>query len=163
MRKHALVFLVVVGLLVAACGDDTGAEPSEITFNVQAIEIKGATDGIAAPSTDPESLSSGYGYKPPGEYDADNPAKWQVATYLYSPGAMTAVQGDDITLRFFGVNGDEHVMFVQAPDGTQVGDTVTLNRGRELTVEFTADQTGHYQIICSTHAPTMTADLFVTG
>jgi plastocyanin len=163
MRKQGIVVLALMSIVLAACGDDGGAEPSEVTFNISAIEIKGSTNGIEAPSVDPATLSNGYGFDPPGEYSADDPTRWQVESYLYSPGAMAATQGDDITLRFFGVNGDEHVMFVQAPDGSQVGDTVTLNRGRELAVEFTADQLGHYQIICSTHAPTMTADLYVTG
>lgn len=163
MRRSALAIAVLMALVVTACGDDGGAEPGDVTFDLEVIEIKGATDGISAPEVDPETLSAGYRFTPPGEYDADNPAKWQVSTYMYSPGAMAAVQGDDVTLRFFGVNGDEHIMFVQAPDGSQVSETVTLNRGRELTIDFTADQLGHYKIICSTHAPTMTADLLVVN
>ncbi len=163
MRKSALVFAVLMALVVTGCTGDSGAEPGDVTFDVEAIEVKGATDGIAAPDVDPGTLSAGYRYSPPGEYDADNPAKWQVSTYMFAPGAMTAVEGDNVTLRFFGVNGDEHVMFVQAPDGSRVGDTATLNRGREITVDFTADQLGHYKIICLTHAPTMTADLMVVS
>ena len=68
-----------------------------------------------------------------------------------------------MTLRMFGVNGDDHQIFVQAPDGSTVVEPFTANRGREYEVSFTADQTGHYKIICITHAPTMTADILSTG
>lgn len=163
MTPQRLVVLLVIGALaLAACGT-SGAAPSDVTFDVELIEVKGATDGIAAPDTNPETLSSGYGYTPPGEYDAENLNKWQVATYMFGPGAMSVVKGDDVTLRMFGVNGDEHQIFVQAPDGSTVVDSFTVNRGREVTVSFTADQAGHYKIICTTHAPTMTADILSTG
>lgn len=164
MRTQRLVALLVIGALaLAACSSAAAADPSDVTFDVELIEVKGATDGITAPDPDPTTLSAGYGYKPPGEYDADNPAKWQVATYMFSPGAMSVVKGDAVNLRMFGVNGDEHQIFVQAPDGSTVVDPFTANRGREYEVSFTADQTGHYKIICTTHAPTMTADILSTG
>jgi len=157
------VLLIVIGALVlAACGS-SGATPSDVTFDVELIEVKGATDGIPAPETDPTSLSKGYGYKAPGDYDAENPDKFQVATYMFSPGAMSVVPGDDVTLRMFGVNGDEHQIFVQAPDGSTVVESFTINRGRELTVSFEADQLGHYKLICTTHGPTMTADILSNG
>lgn len=163
MKSKQLVVLLVIGALaLTACGT-SGADPSDVRFDVELIEVKGATDGITAPDPNPETLSSGYGYTPPGEYDADNPNKWQVATYMFAPGAMSVVEGDDVTLRMFGVNGDEHQIFVQAPDGSTVVDSFTVNRGREVTVGFTADQAGHYKIICTTHAPTMTADILSTG
>ncbi len=161
MRKQSIILLVLMALVIGACGDDdsSGAAPSDVTFDVEVIEIKGATDGIDPPSVDPTTLSLGYGFKPPGVYDADNPNKWQVATYLYSPGAMSVVKGDDVTLRFFGINGDSHIMWVEDPDGNKVTDEVELNRGRELTLTLNAHELGHYNKVCATHAPTMTADI----
>jgi len=164
MKRSLLSVFVVFALVFVACGDDdaddaSGAQPGDVTFDVEVIEIKGATDGIPAPDVDPESLSLGYRFKPPGEYDAENPDKWQVSTYLFAPGAMTVVNGDDVTLRLFGINGDEHVMWVEAPDGTKVTAEVVLNRGREIKMDFTADQLGHYKLICVTHAPTMQSDI----
>jgi plastocyanin len=157
-----MTLLVIGALLLTACSSAGAADPSEVTFDVELVEIKGATDGIPAPEIDPVSLSQGYGYKSPGEYDPESPNKWQVATYMFSPGAMSVVEGDAVTLRMFGVNGDEHRIFVEAPDGSVVVDPITANRGREYQVSFTADQTGHYKLICSTHGPTMTADILST-
>jgi len=164
MRPVRLVILAALtGLVLASCGAATTAAPGDVTFDVQLIEVKGATDGIEAPDTDPTTLSAGYGFVPPGEFDSDNPNKWQVATYMYSPGAMSVVQGDRVTLRIFGVNGDEHTMLVQAPDGSTTVESFIVNRGREVTVSFTADQGGHYKLLCANHAPTMTADILSTG
>jgi plastocyanin len=157
--KSIIVLVAFAALAVAACNSAEGAEPSDVTFDVELVEIKGATDGIPPPDIDPTTLSSGYGYKPPGEYDAENPAKFQVATYMFSPAAMSVITGDNVTLRMFGVNGDEHQMFIQAPDGSTVVEPFTINRGREVTVSFEADQSGHYKLICANHSPTMTADI----
>jgi len=157
--RRIMLLMTVLAMVLVSCGGNTGADPGDVTLDVSVIEIKGATDGIDPPSVDPAGLSLGYRFTPPGEYDADNPDKWQVSTYLYSPAAMSVIKGDDVTLRFFGINGDEHEMWVEAPDGTKVTDVVTLNRGRQLTLDFTAEELGHYKVVCSTHAPTMQADI----
>jgi plastocyanin len=161
--KSIMVLVAFAALAAAACSSASAADPSDVTFDVELVEIKGATDGILPPDVDPTSLSKGYGYKAPGEYDAENPEKFQVATYMFAPGAMSVVSGDNVTLRMFGVNGDEHQIFVQAPDGSTVVDAFTINRGREVTVAFEADQAGHYKLICTTHGPTMTADILSIG
>jgi len=160
MSKKTLIVLTVLiftAMLATACGG-SGLAPSEVTFDISIIEIKGATDGIDPPSDNPADLSTGYRYTPPGEYDESNPDKWQVSTYLFSPSALTAVQGDKVTLRFFVVNGDTHVTWLEAPDGSRV-DEVTMNRGREYTLNFTADQAGYYTMHCDNHAPTMSAQI----
>ncbi len=157
-RRNFAILVAIAAITFAACGT-SGAAPGDVTFDVELIEVKGATDGIAAPETNPETLSLGYGFSAPGEYDANNPNKWQVATYMFSPGAMSVVQGDNVTLRFFGVNGDHHGVSLVAPDGTTVFDNFEMQRGREGLMTFTADQLGHYKLICADHAPTMTADI----
>lgn len=156
--RRSVILIVIGALALAACGS-SGAAPSDVTFDVELIEVKGATDGIPAPEPDPASLSTGYGYKAPGDYDADNPDKWQVATYMFAPAAISVVQGDEVTFRLFGVNGDHHAMSLVGPDGSTVVDSFDMSRGQEKLVTFTADQLGHYKLICSTHSPTMTADI----
>jgi len=167
MKKTVLIlsFFLLAGLAMAGCGADSGnvgLEPNEVVFDVNIIEIKGATDGIEAPSVDPATLSSGYKFKPPGEYDAENPEKWQVSSYMYSPAAFVVGEGDDVTLRTFVLNGDNHVTWLEAPDGSRVAGTdVTMNRGRQYDVSFTADQSGYYTWKCADHSPTMSAQILV--
>jgi len=157
-RKFLFIatLLFLSGMLVSGCSPNVPA--NEVTFDVSIIEIKGATDGIEPPQVDPTSLSSGYRFKPPGEYDESNPDKWQVSTYLFSPSDLTVKQGDSVTLRMFVVNGDTHVTWLEAPDGSKV-DEFTMNRGREYNLSFTADQAGYYTLHCDNHGPTMQAQI----
>lgn len=162
MSKKYFIFgilLILAGLLVVGCNSASasgvGLEPTEVTFDVSIVEIKGATDGIPAPEVNPRDLSDGYRFTPPGEFDPDNPEKWQVSTYMFSPAAMTVSQGDTVNLRVFVVNGDEHTVRIEGPDGlTAVRDTV-LNRGREYILSFTANQAGYYVLECDEHESTM--------
>ena len=139
------------------------APAKDVEFVVTGVEWKGATsiDSLAAPTTDPKTLSSGYRYKAPGEFEPTNPKRWEVSSYVWSPGAMTALQGDKITLRTFIINGDEHAACMEAPDGTKVVQAQNLNRGRQYLLTFTAAQAGTYKLICGSHAPTMTAAITV--
>ncbi len=182
------VLLILTGLLLVGCGGAdqatidrlnalesqtkdmehqigevgaVGLEPGAVTFDVSVIEIKGATDGISAPEVDPVTLSDGYRFKPPGEYDADNPAKWQVSTYMFSPAAMMVAQGDEVTLRTFVINGDEHTTWIEAPDGSTAASEMVMNRGREYNMVFTASQAGYYTLHCDEHDPTMSATILV--
>ena len=186
MRKIWL--LVTVGLMAvlvaAACANETSSErvdalehevaafraqlgafdlPSgEREFIITGVELKGSTttESLAAPTLDPTTLSLGYRYKAPG-FDESNPSKWQVASYTFQPGLMVAIQGDEVILRIFIVNGDVHDTWVQDPDGETVVAPQTLNRGREYEIRFAADKPGIYSLICGTHAPTMTANILV--
>ena len=158
IRMFFSISVILAALFVAGCV--AGLPQSEVTFDISMIEIKGSTDGIPPPEDNPLELSAGYRYKAPGEYDADNPDKWQVSSYMFSPAAMTVAQGDKVNLRIFGVNGDEHVVWLEGPDGSTVVDAAIMNRGREYNVEFAADQAGYYTLHCGNHAPTMTASIF---
>lgn len=166
MSKYLFIIsslFIIAGLALAGCGgaEGVGLSPSSVTIDVSVIEIKGATDGIDPPSVDPATLSDGYRYKPPGEYDADNPNKWQVSTYLFSPSALTVAQGDAVTLRMFVINGDLHTVWLEAPDGTTAAVEVAMNRGREYNVSFTADKPGYYTLHCDEHEPTMSLSILV--
>ena len=160
VRGLLIALLIVASGALAACSSDSSsAEPSAVTFDIEMIEVKGGTDGIPPPDVDPTTLSEGYRFTGPGDFDADNLDRWQVSTYMFAPGAMTVAKGDEVSLRVFGVNGDEHEVWVEAPDGTKVTSAHIMNRGREYNLSFTAELTGHYKLICGNHAPTQ-ADIF---
>jgi plastocyanin len=164
MKRQLLisgVILILASSVLAACSSGGGVDldATDVMFDISIIEIKGATDGIDAPSVDPAGLSDGYRFKPPGEYDADNPAKWQVSTYMFSPGALTIAQGDTVTLRTFVINGDEHTVWLEAPDGSEAAAEIVMNRGREYELKFTASQAGYYTLHCDEHDPTMSATI----
>ncbi len=159
----ALGTLAMISSVAGCTAAATTSKPSKVAFVVTGVEWKGATstDSLAAPSVSPKTLSAGYQFKGPGEFDAANPKRWEVSTYVWAPGAMTVLEGDTVTLRTFIVNGDKHNTWVQAPDGAKAVEARDLERGREYSLTFTASQVGAYQLVCATHAPTMTANITV--
>jgi plastocyanin len=148
-------------LILLTLSAESSMAASKVTFDVSLIEIKGATDQIPAPETDPTSLSAGYRYKAPGKLDPGNAKKWEVSSYMISPGTMTVFEGDEVTLRMFVINGDLHSIWLQGPDGSAVRDVVKMSRGNEYKMSFTAGKTGYYTLHCNEHAPTMRAMILV--
>ena len=154
----SLILAVVLSVNPAAAH-----EPTTHNIFMHAVEVKGATsaDKLRPPAVNPTDLSKGYGFKAPGQVDSRAPKKWQVASYMFVPGYVTARQGDTISLTMFVVNGDEHTVRVYAPDGKVVVPETTWNRGRQYEVSFVTDQVGTYQLVCSNHAPSMIAHFLV--
>lgn len=139
------------------------APASKVWFAVTGVEWKGSTvtKDLAVPPVNPKTLSDGYRYKAPGEADKNDATKWEVSTYVWQPGAMTVLQGDEVSLRIFIVNGDKHTTWIEGPDGMEVVKEQEQNRGREYLMTFTAAQVGHYTLHCNEHDPTMHAVLTV--
>lgn len=153
-----IILLAGLAVIKVTYGVDS---PAQVLIPVNQIEVKGATDGIPAPDVDPTTLSKGYRYKAPGEYDANNPDKWQVSSYFFVPSFITVLQGDNLTLQIFVINGDRHVDWIEAPDGSEVYKKEVTNRGREYSINFVAEQTGYYILHCDEHAPTMRMTILV--
>ncbi len=164
MKK--VVVVVVFGLtvlaLLAGCAGGVAKVPSgERVFNLNAIEIKGATDGIAPPDINPERLGKTYGFKGPGDYDSSNPNKWQVASYQFNPSAMTVFQGDRVKLILMVINGNVHKDSIIDPDGNIVVAETEHNRGRLYEITFNADKAGMYILRCDEHKDNMNAVITV--
>ena len=150
---------------LASITDDVAALVPEATdrfIEVTAFEIKGTTSraSLDPPGVDPSTLSLGYGYNAPG-FDEGNPDNWRVASYLWNPGQVVAYQDDTLNLHFFILNGNEHTVWVEDPNGTVVTDVTEMNRGREYDFSVSAVEPGVYRLICSAHGPTMTAEILV--
>jgi plastocyanin len=127
------------------------------------MEIKGATTAknLMPPDVNPKDLSKGYGFKAPGEADKQDPHKWEVSSYVFTPGFVTVRHGDTVKLTAFIVNGDMHEVWISAPDGQKVVPNTKWNRGREYQMEFVAAKAGTYQLVCSEHSPSMIATFLV--
>lgn len=137
--------------------------PTTHTIFMTGMEVKGSTtaDKLQPPPVNPKDISKGYGFKGPGEADKADPKKWEVSSYIFSPSFVIARQGDTVKLTTFMVNGDEHEVWIAAPDGQRVVAPTKWSRGREYTVQFVAEKTGSYQLVCSEHAPSMIATFLV--
>ena len=159
-----IVMVVWLGLfLLSSDGSGQTRAATTHTIFMTALEVKGGTtaDKLAPPSINPKDISKGYEFKPPAEADKANPKRWEVSSYLFSPGFVTVRQGDRVNLTVFVVNGDEHESWITDPDGREVVAKTTWSRGREYQVSFVAEKTGSYQLTCSSHAPTMAATFLV--
>jgi len=113
--------IVLIALFLSAShGSSQAGGPTTHNIFVSALEVKGGTtaDKLAPPSTNPKDISKGYEFKPPGEADRANPKRWEVSSYLFSPGFVAVRQGDRVNLTVFIVNGDEHESWVTDPDGS---------------------------------------------
>lgn len=165
MRLNGLHLRWVIGAALAALvgvsvAADIGAQEQgrvAHTIYATALEVKGSTtaDKLAPPPVNPADLSKGYGLKAPGQADRSAPTKWEVASYMFNPAFVTLRQGDEVILNAFVVNGDEHEVWVTAPDGRIAVPKTMWHRGREYRLQFVADKPGTYQLVCSSHAPSM--------
>lgn len=165
MLKVASLVVALGAWLVFPVGPSFGQGDAPITHTIflTGMELKGSTtaDKLAPPSVSPADLSKGYGFKGPGEADKNDPKKWEVASYIFAPGFVTVWQGDTVKLVAFLVNGDEHEVWVTAPDGRRVVPASKWNRGRQYEISFVADQPGPYKLTCSNHAPSMETTFLV--
>ncbi len=121
-------------------------------FAVAAVEPKGGVTVDKEPFP-PEAMPGGGGYvlnKP----DGNN--RWEVSTYLWMPSQIIVNEGDEVTLEFIGINGASHPTTIKG-----FGKTFVLKRGTVTRVSFVADKVGVFPIECSTHRPSMTAEIIV--
>jgi plastocyanin len=162
MGRVLMAIIVAVALVVAISSDTRAQNPTTHNIFVSLIEVKGGTtvDKLQPPPQNPKDLSKGYEFKGPGVADKSSPHRWEVSTYMFAPAFMTVRQGDEVVLTAFVVNGDEHEVWINAPDGTTVVPRTKWSRGREYQARFVAERSGPYQLLCSGHAPTMTATVF---
>ncbi len=130
------------------------AEAADRLIVVTAFEPKGGTNIKKEPF--PETLppkESGVEVREP-----DENGRWRVSTYLFMPNQIHVNEGDNVTLQFIGINGGSHPVTIAGYDKSFV-----LKRGQIHNVTFVADKPGVFPITCSTHHPTMAAELIVTA
>jgi plastocyanin len=162
MRRTGLAFLAAFAVLIG--GSASGGAQSAVrhTIFMSLVEIKGATtvDKLAPPTVQAKDLSKGYDFKGPGS-DKASPQRWEVSSYAFTPAWATVRQGDEVDLTAFVVNGDEHEISINDPSGAVVVPKAKWQRGREYQIRFVAAKPGAYHLLCSSHAPSMTATFYV--
>jgi len=142
-------------LALAAAGialAPANAAAEKRVFTIAAVEPKGGATVDKEPFPT-EALPAGGGYvlnKP----DSNN--RWEVSTYLWTPGQIIVNEGDEVTLEFVGINGAAHPTSIKGFDKSFV-----LKRGTVTRVSFVADKPGVFPIECHTHRPSMTAEIIV--
>lgn len=134
-------------------------QATDRTIYITAVEYKGSTSNtsLSPPTANFTEAGAAYGYKKPGVFDFTKPDRWEVSAYSWNPQTIIVYQGDKVTLKFFGVNGDKHRVTLEPYITTEF----TLERGRFVTQTLTADKAGEFVLICENHKPHMTATFIV--
>lgn len=151
-----LLITLFVAILIGGQIGYFGASRAQMTtkrfFTIAAVEPRGGVNVSQEPFPI-EALPPGGGYvvKQP-----DSAGRWEVSAYVWAPSQVVVNQGDEVTLEFVGINGAAHPTEMQG-----LGKAFILKRGHAVRVDFRADQPGVYPVICSTHQPSMRAEIVV--
>ncbi len=152
--RTLLLGIAAMAFFAMACAASLKApDPQTRVIYMSAVEWKGTTNVAKEPFPADEVLPVGGGYKlvAPNEN-----GDWQAQTYRWEPGTIVVYEGDTVTLKIFGVNGDKHPTVIE-----DYGVTFEVTRGRLTTVEFKADKTGIFRFVCQAHLPSMTGEIVV--
>lgn len=150
MMRH--LFLPLAAAVVGYAGVTAAAAGSKRVFTIAAVEPKGTAE-VAKEPFPAAALPEGGGLQLKKPSDD---GRWQISAYLWSAPQYHVKAGDEVTLRFVGLNGSEHPTTIEGYDKS-----FTLKRGEVTDVSFVADKPGVFQIICSKHQPTMVSELIV--
>lgn len=151
---------VALALTVAAVGEaGSTAAAGKRTIYMSAVEWKGSATVAKEPYPGTASLPQGGGYEsfaPGSEELKGDKTQWAIETYRFDTATVVAYEGEQVTLKIFGVNAAEHP--ITMPDYKL---SFVVKRGVLSTVNFRAKKAGIYPIICVLHQPSHRADLVV--
>lgn len=71
----------------------------------------------------------------------------KIEAYRWDPGTIVIPKNQDVTLKIFGVNGDEHPFYIE---GTNIKGTV--KKGEETVIPIHFKEEGTYRLVCDTHS-----------
>lgn len=148
----ALSIATLIGGQVGYLGASRAQMPDKRFFTVAAVEPRGGVNVNQEPFPS-EPLPSGGGFviRPP-----DQTGRWEISAYVWMPSQFVVNQGDEVTLEFVGINGAAHPTEIKG-----FGKVFTLKRGHVMRIDFKAEKPGVYPVICSTHQPSMRAEIVV--
>ncbi len=114
--------------------EEKAAEPAPTT------EGEGAAEGVAGTDTQAESEVAAEAAEPGA---TPRVIKLAAENWQFTPNAVSAKQGEKVTLELTGVSGT-HGFSVP-----ELGINVTVIEGQTVTVELPTDKTGTYELFCS--------------
>lgn len=162
ISRKWLMVLPVAAVAMLALGAVSGdaaksKKAGKRTVYLSAAEWKGSATVAEEPfptsrlPSGPEGSS--YGLKAP-----DATGKWEVETYRFDTPVITALEGEKVTLKIFGVNGKLHPVMLPDFYGERA---FQVKRGELTTIRFRAKKAGIYEMHCHIHLPAMVADIVV--
>ncbi|MCI3923091.1 cupredoxin domain-containing protein [Paenibacillus sp. TRM 82003] len=81
-----------------------------------------------------------------GEFSATTKDGKKIEAYRWDPGTVFVNKGENVKLKLYGVNGENHPFLIE---GLNIQGVV--KKGEETVVNFHASKEGIYRIICLTH------------
>ncbi len=82
-----------------------------------------------------------------GEWKYESPdGTTVIEAYRWDPATLVVPYGSKVTLKIYGVKGASHTLSIPA-----FGVTAQVRRGELTTVEFVANKTGIFPILCLDH------------
>ncbi|MCU9613585.1 cupredoxin domain-containing protein [Caldibacillus lycopersici] len=81
-----------------------------------------------------------------GEFTTSTEDGEEIEAYRFDPGTINVKTGEQVRLKIFGVNGEEHPFSIE---GTNIQGTIM--KGKETVVPLQFDKPGTYRLICHSH------------
>jgi len=82
-----------------------------------------------------------------GEWEYESPdGSTAIEVYRWDPSTLVVPRGSRVILKIFGVKGDLHTLSIPA-----FGVSAVVKRGELTIVEFVADKSGIFPILCLNH------------
>lgn len=82
-----------------------------------------------------------------GEFSTTTADGKKLEAYRWDPGTIVIPKNQNVTLKIFGVNGEEHPFYIE---GTNIKGTV--KKGEETVVSLNFNEEGTYRLICDAHS-----------
>lgn len=117
---------------------------------IVAALIAGWMGGLLALTKTPPKPSTLEFEMVTGEWKYESPdGSTVIEAYRWDPATLVVPRGSRVTLKIFGVKGALHTLSIPA-----FGVNAVVKRGALTVVEFVADQTGIFPILCLNHPDT---------
>lgn len=152
---HDALFWVALALVAAVAADlYVSAREQKRSFTVLAVEPRDAGSSDKGPFPDQAPLMVAQVNL--GDRHAEEASRVSPGGFIWHPSRLVVREGDEVTIDFAGINGDEHPTTIAA-----FGRTFTVKRGEMTRVTFVADKVGIFGYVCSKHQPSMSGELIV--